>query len=447
MSPVRVAGVAIAMPLVLHGAAAFARHDPGYEAIDLGTLGGEASIALGINQNNEVVGAAQTVDGRWHAFLWIDGQMTDLGVLEGFDESFAHGLNEARQAVGRAATLDGSGSRAFAWSGGNRVDLGTLGGAGSRARAINSFSQIVGSAQTAGGAWHAFRWQGGQMTDLGVLGGHVSSEALAVNAAGRAVGWSQDASGRRVAAYWEGGQAIEIGTLGGNFAEAVWVNRNNIVVGHSDTGNDSSHAFIWEDGVMTDLGSFPIGGDSRALSVNILREVVGEAFLASAGEYQAVLWKPGRTIANINSLLPPFSGWDTLNTACGITDSGHVAGTGRITSGETRAFLLRPKLGLANPIPGRAGVVNTFDATGATPYSTVHVVYGFQYGSVPVPICPGVNFGIRGPSLLRSIRADETGHAIFDLFVPAAARHRTVLFQAVEVGSCEISIITIWTFL
>jgi len=429
------------------GGPAGARHDPGYEAIDLGTLGGGHSIALGINQNNEVVGAAQTIEGIWHAFLWADGQMTDLGVLPGFEESYAQGVNEARQVIGRAVDTGGGATRAFAWSGGNRIDLGTLGGSGARAQGINAQSHIVGSAQIGDGAWHAFLWRNGQMSDLGTLSEHRSSEALAINGADLAVGWSQDASGRRVATSWENGTAFEIGTLGGDFAEATALNRNGIVVGHSDTGNEVSHAFIWEDGVLRDLGSFPIGGDSRALSVNILREVVGEAFLPSAGEFHAVLWKPGRSITNINSLLPPFSGWDTLNRACGITDSGHVAGTGRLASGETRAFLLRPKLGLANPIPGRSGAISTFDATGATPFSTVHVIYGFQYGSVPVPICPGVNFGIRAPSLLRSVRADETGHALFNVFVPAAARHRTVLFQAVEAGSCEISIITLWTFL
>ncbi len=439
---------AVVLLAVASGGKAAAGHDPGYEAINLGTLGGQHSVAFGITQNNEVVGAAQTADGRWHAFHWSEGRgMIDLGVLEGFDESFAHAGNESGQVVGRSASVDGLRMRAFGWSSGNQFDMGTLGGPGAVALGINAQGHAVGSAQIGSGAWRAFVRRNSQMIDLGVLEGHVHSGARAINNAGLIAGWSEDAQGRRVAAYWLEDQPVEIGTLGGEHAEAAAVSRNGIIVGFSDTGNEETHAFVWQNGQMSDLGTFPIGGDSRALSVNILREVVGEAYLSSVGEFQAVLWKPGRTITNINSLLPPFSEWNTLQSACGISDSGHVSGTGRLATGQTRAYLLKPKLGLANPIPGRAGVVNTFDATGATPFSMVHIVYGFQYGSVGVPICPGVSFGIRSPSLLRSVRADITGHAIFDLPVPGAARHRTVLFQAVEAGSCEISIITIWTFL
>jgi len=37
---------------------------------DLGTLGGEYSVARGINGRGQVVGWSATADGRHHAFLW-----------------------------------------------------------------------------------------------------------------------------------------------------------------------------------------------------------------------------------------------------------------------------------------------------------------------------------------------------------------------------------------
>src|SRR5438270_891169 len=44
----------------------------------LGTLGGRHSVAYAINDAGQVVGGADTSDGRRQAFLWQDGTMTGL---------------------------------------------------------------------------------------------------------------------------------------------------------------------------------------------------------------------------------------------------------------------------------------------------------------------------------------------------------------------------------
>jgi len=65
------------------------------------------------------------------------------------------------------------------------TDLGTLGGATSRALAINDRGQIVGEAETAAGVTHALQWDPTRrrMVDLGTLGG-AGSSAAAINARG-----------------------------------------------------------------------------------------------------------------------------------------------------------------------------------------------------------------------------------------------------------------------
>jgi probable HAF family extracellular repeat protein len=51
--------------------------------IDLGTLGGTSSRALGINALGQVVGWSELASGAVHGFVYSDGQMTDVGTLGG----------------------------------------------------------------------------------------------------------------------------------------------------------------------------------------------------------------------------------------------------------------------------------------------------------------------------------------------------------------------------
>lgn len=67
---------------------------------DLGTLGGAAGEAFGINDAGQVVGWALTTEGYTHAFLYSAGTMSDLGALSGGNLSEATAINAGGQIVG-----------------------------------------------------------------------------------------------------------------------------------------------------------------------------------------------------------------------------------------------------------------------------------------------------------------------------------------------------------
>ena len=149
------------------------------------TLGGNASVAYGINDSGTVVGFAGTASGFDHAFSYSNGTMTDLGTLGG-SNSVAFGINDSGTVVGYSRAASNL-PHAFSYSNGTMTDLGTFGGNFSDAYGINDSGTVVGGADVSSGYSHAFSYANGTMTDLGTLGGS-SSNARGINDSGTVVG-------------------------------------------------------------------------------------------------------------------------------------------------------------------------------------------------------------------------------------------------------------------
>lgn len=185
----------------------------GTSVVNLGTLGGIASYATGINNGGTIAGASYTTGDVLHAARWTATSIDDLGTLGG-KESWAQAVNDSGKIVGNSQILSGNGSSATVhaamWVGTTATDLGTLGGSNSNAVAINNQGQVVGNSQTSNGFFRATIWEGTTIADLGTLGG-ANSGANDVNSGGQVVGTST-LLGEMIshAALWDSGKAIDL---------------------------------------------------------------------------------------------------------------------------------------------------------------------------------------------------------------------------------------------
>jgi probable HAF family extracellular repeat protein len=177
------------------------------------------------------------------------------------------------------------------------TDLGSLGGAGSQAFAINERGQITGAGDLplpnpTNAGDHAFLYDHGAMIDLGTL--WRNSYGQAINNRGQVAGFSEALlAGFAVyrAFLYSGGVFQDIGTLGGYGAQAYGINQKGQVTGFSNLLQfDGMHAFLYSDGVMHDLGTLPGGTLSAGQGINNAGQVAGwsdaeggRAFLYSDG--------------------------------------------------------------------------------------------------------------------------------------------------------------------
>src|SRR3954452_5895889 len=94
----------------------------------------------------------------FYAFLYSNGQMRNLGALDGGCCSSGRSINNAGQVTGASTISSGSTGpyHAFLYSNGQMTDLGTLGGVGSIGLGINNAGQVTGYASTSTGIEHAF---------------------------------------------------------------------------------------------------------------------------------------------------------------------------------------------------------------------------------------------------------------------------------------------------
>src|SRR5256885_1420458 len=155
-------------------------------------------------------------------------------------------------------------------------------------------------------------------TDLGTLPNDTYSGANDINGAGQIVGYSAGAGPDSPHAFlWDNGTMTDLGTIGGVAGQSVafGINEAGQVVGQSYTvPSGADHGFLWENGAMTDLGT--IGG-----SIGGARAVNDAGQIAGMGPH-AMLWA--------NSTMTDLGGlW-----AFGINNAGQIVGSASVRLGH-----------------------------------------------------------------------------------------------------------------
>ena len=324
-----------------------------YKLIQMGTYGGPTSTIDGpggppffpfnriITRAGAVLGSGDTsipdpfcFAGCFvnYAFRWRDGVQTNLGVLP------------QNPTIGAQTPCFDCAWSVFAfWI----ADNGSVAGQS----LDNALDPLTGSP-----APLAVLWTDSKIVNLGTFGGNQSG-AGAVNDRGEVVGAALNlitdpfpfrppylnffffGNGTESHAFlWRDGTMQDLGTLGGPDSAAFLVNQKGQVAGTSDvdfnvnpvTGGPTVHPFLWEHGKMLDLvadappemfgGTFGI-----AAWLNERGQVLGTMNLAGDTTWHSFLWDKG-VVTDLGTL------GGTNTTAQWLNSAGHASGKSDVTA-------------------------------------------------------------------------------------------------------------------
>lgn len=339
---------------------------PRYHLINLGTLEGYPQPEpTCINNRGQVVGLCWDVSGPVAARATLfdttgNGNNIDLGTLGG-DESVAASINDCNQIVGTAedsqdppvwclTAFDMNGS-------GNNTALVQS----ASSRCINNHGAIAGSVYTSVQTATLFHIDHpADFAALGTIPGYECSEAYSINSCGDVVGIAYSNGPRnffetRAVKFdpCDPNNNIDLGTLPGcDWATPFCINDRGQIVGRAHplspypSGDFSPRAVLFDaSGGQNNLDLGTIDGfeDAVAYAINNDGRIVGRA-LRDANMYDcAVMFDPTGRQNNLDLNEQVQTGDDLyLCAATAINDRGWITGVAADPSGGDVAFLLIP---------------------------------------------------------------------------------------------------------
>jgi len=259
-----------------------------YRLTDLGTLGGNNTLPV-------LVESVQT--------LSADGVVAGCSETSSPNPEYPN-FNPFLYPFGQDTNI----FHAYRSTNGGLWDLGTLpGGDNSCALWISDNGQVAGSSEigvvdplTGWPEIRAVLWRDGRMIPLGNLGGN-ESFPVSVNNRAQVTGFATNSVpddlfgfGTQVRAFlWERGVMRDLGTLGGPDAFGIVVNEQGQVLGFSLTSSGGGDAFLWQNGRMQDIPDMLGGTQINPFYLNDQGMAIGNASLADEQRFHPFLWHRG----------------------------------------------------------------------------------------------------------------------------------------------------------
>lgn len=301
-----------------------------------------------INRGNEH--NPLSAQGSNHTTKSMKYLITDIGTLGG-TESFAYGINNSGKVVGLSRLVGDTQTHSFLYSNGKITDLYPLNSENIQTTgptSINNSGEIASGVISNGIYSPAiYDIKTSQMTVLDSLGGvtpyNFNGVATSINNSGQAVGYSYLDNINRHAFLYSNGVVTDIGSFGG-YSGATAINDKGMIVGFaSDLYNGRSHAFLYSNGVMKDIDPVaPLDfskSESYARDINKNGDVVGEFLTQDQSAFHGFLYSKG-VFTDLGFEASPET------VPFGINDQGQIVG---IKNDPYNDVCFDPELGSSVP--------------------------------------------------------------------------------------------------
>lgn len=375
----------------------------GISTIDLGTLGGTYASVVAVNDSDQIIGSSFTANNSQYGFIYTGGSMTALSLGGGY--SYATAINVSGQAVGYADRPT-YGQRAFLYSNGVVRDLNDLVASSDwtlqTAIDINNAGQIVGQGYHSTLGWRAFLYTpgagGGVIT---AIDGYVTTPR-ALNNSGQVTGYTREFGSQHAFLFSISAGLTDLGTFGGPYSDASFINDAGQVAGYSYDAQYNTHAFLYTDGTLQDLGRGSVTG------LNAGGDVIGYHY--GTDFYGPFVYSSG----SVRSLSTLLSACRSVYDATAINDSGAILAGDYYYYGNS--YVAAP---LATPVATTLRVNSTWGVYGSTAYVSARLAAGCGWA-------PGktVSFALTGIA---------TGSAVTDVYGSASIPNASL--GAIEPGA------------